>query len=94
VVCDVRSDDSVASVFAKVESEQGRFDVLVNSAFDLPEGCLPGTHDPPSSPGPAICRGPLAVARRSGFDGRGGSRRNARSEKVRLENGRRRLLAP
>jgi NAD(P)-dependent dehydrogenase (short-subunit alcohol dehydrogenase family) len=43
VVCDVRSDDSVASVFAKVESEQGRLDVLVNSAFDLPEGCIPGT---------------------------------------------------
>ncbi len=43
VVCDLRSDDSVASVFAHVESEHGRLDVLVNSAFDLPEGCVPDT---------------------------------------------------
>jgi NAD(P)-dependent dehydrogenase (short-subunit alcohol dehydrogenase family) len=39
VVCDLRSDTALAEAFARVEREQGRLDVLVNSAFDLPEGC-------------------------------------------------------
>ena len=39
VVCDLRSDAELAAAFARVERERGRLDVLVNSAFDLPEGC-------------------------------------------------------
>lgn len=39
VVCDLRSDEALAAAFARVEAERGRLDVLVNSAFDLPEGC-------------------------------------------------------
>jgi len=44
VVCDLRSDDEIAAVFARVQRERGSLDVLVNSAFDLPEGC--GNEDP------------------------------------------------
>ncbi|HZO08193.1 MAG TPA: SDR family NAD(P)-dependent oxidoreductase [Myxococcota bacterium] len=39
VVCDLRSDAELAAAFARVERERGRLDALVNSAFDLPEGC-------------------------------------------------------
>ena len=39
VVCDLRRDADLAAAFARVDEEQGRLDVLVNSAFDLPEGC-------------------------------------------------------
>jgi NAD(P)-dependent dehydrogenase (short-subunit alcohol dehydrogenase family) len=39
VVCNLRSDDQIAAVFARVQQECGRLDILVNSAFDLPEGC-------------------------------------------------------
>lgn len=39
VVCDLRSDEQIAAVFARVMAENGRIDILVNSAFDLPEGC-------------------------------------------------------
>jgi dehydrogenase/reductase SDR family protein 1 len=39
VVCDLRSDAELAAAFERVDAEQGRLDVLVNSAFDLPEGC-------------------------------------------------------
>lgn len=44
VVCDLRSDDEIAAVFDRVRSDAGRLDVLVNSAFDLPEGC--GNEEP------------------------------------------------
>jgi NAD(P)-dependent dehydrogenase (short-subunit alcohol dehydrogenase family) len=44
VVCDLRSDVEIEAVFARVATECGRLDVLVNSAFDLPEGC--GNGDP------------------------------------------------
>lgn len=33
VACDVRDDDSVRALFERVDKEQGRIDVLVNSAF-------------------------------------------------------------
>lgn len=33
VVCDVTDDDSVRALFERVDAEQGRLDVLVNSAF-------------------------------------------------------------
>jgi len=39
VVCDLRSDAQIEAAFARVARESGRIDVLVNSAFDLPEGC-------------------------------------------------------
>jgi len=39
VVCDLRSDAEVAAAFERVGDERGRLDVLVNSAFDLPDGC-------------------------------------------------------
>ena len=41
VVCDHRSDEEVASAFARVRDEQGRLDVLVNSAFLLPDTIEP-----------------------------------------------------
>lgn len=44
IVCDLRSDDEIAAVFARVQKEAGGLDVLVNSAFDLPEGC--GNEEP------------------------------------------------
>jgi NAD(P)-dependent dehydrogenase (short-subunit alcohol dehydrogenase family) len=44
VVCDLRDDAKIAAIFARVLKEEGRLDVLVNSAFDLPEGC--GNGDP------------------------------------------------
>lgn len=43
VVCDLRSDKSIAAIFSRVTAEDGRLDVLVNSAFDLPAGCVPDT---------------------------------------------------
>jgi len=39
VVCDLRSDGAIAEVFERVARERGEVDILVNSAFDLPEGC-------------------------------------------------------
>ncbi|MBK6288835.1 MAG: SDR family NAD(P)-dependent oxidoreductase [Gammaproteobacteria bacterium] len=39
IVCDLRSDAQIEAVFARVIAEDGQIDVLVNSAFDLPEGC-------------------------------------------------------
>lgn len=39
VVCDLRDDARIAAVFEQVLRESGRLDILVNSAFDLPEGC-------------------------------------------------------
>lgn len=39
VVCDLRSDEQIGAVFARVMKENDRIDILVNSAFDLPEGC-------------------------------------------------------
>jgi NAD(P)-dependent dehydrogenase (short-subunit alcohol dehydrogenase family) len=39
VVCELRSDAQIEVVFDRVMKENGRLDVLVNSAFDLPEGC-------------------------------------------------------
>jgi dehydrogenase/reductase SDR family member 1 len=44
VACDLRSDDDVAAVFERVHREAGGLEVLVNSAFDLPEGC--GNEEP------------------------------------------------
>jgi dehydrogenase/reductase SDR family protein 1 len=41
IACDLRSDDNIAAVFKQVAEEKGRLDVVVNSAFDLPEGCVP-----------------------------------------------------
>jgi dehydrogenase/reductase SDR family member 1 len=37
VVCDCTDDQAVAAVMARVEAEQGRLDVLVNSVFSAPE---------------------------------------------------------
>lgn len=39
LVCNLRDDEQVAEAFAQVARETGRLDVLVNSAFDLPDGC-------------------------------------------------------
>lgn len=39
VVCDLRDDAQIETVFTRVLAENDRLDVLVNSAFDLPEGC-------------------------------------------------------
>lgn len=39
IQCDLRSDEQIAAVFARVAKEAGRLDILVNSAFDLPDGC-------------------------------------------------------
>jgi NAD(P)-dependent dehydrogenase (short-subunit alcohol dehydrogenase family) len=41
VVCDHRSDEEVAAAFARVREEQGRIDMLVNSAFLLPDTIEP-----------------------------------------------------
>lgn len=41
VVCDHSDDQAVADLFARVEREQGRIDILVNNAFALPPK-LPG----------------------------------------------------
>jgi NAD(P)-dependent dehydrogenase (short-subunit alcohol dehydrogenase family) len=38
IVCDHRDDTQVEAVFAQVEQEQGRLDVLVNNAFAIPDG--------------------------------------------------------
>jgi NAD(P)-dependent dehydrogenase (short-subunit alcohol dehydrogenase family) len=37
VVCDHRDDDAVADLFARVEAEEGRLDLLVNNAFIIPD---------------------------------------------------------
>jgi dehydrogenase/reductase SDR family protein 1 len=42
VVCDHRDDQSVAALFARVEQEQGRLDLLVNNAFLIPDDIEPG----------------------------------------------------
>lgn len=44
IVCDLRSDEQIGAVFNRVRSEDGHLDILVNSAFDLPDGC--GNEDP------------------------------------------------
>jgi dehydrogenase/reductase SDR family protein 1 len=38
--CDHADDNAVASLFARVNREQGRLDILVNNAFAVPEGKL------------------------------------------------------
>jgi NAD(P)-dependent dehydrogenase (short-subunit alcohol dehydrogenase family) len=40
--CDHRNDAEVAALFARIEAEQRRLDLLVNNAFLLPEGLLLG----------------------------------------------------
>ncbi len=43
LVCDHRDDQQVRKVFEVIESEQGRLDILVNNALQVPEGLtLPG----------------------------------------------------
>ena len=43
VVCDHGDDEQVRSLFAKIEAEQGKLDILVNNALMVPEGLtLPG----------------------------------------------------
>lgn len=37
VVCDHADDEQVAALFARVEAEQGRLDILVNNAFVVPD---------------------------------------------------------
>lgn len=41
LVCDHRSDEAVTAVFERIREEQGRLDVLVNSAFLLPDAIEP-----------------------------------------------------
>jgi NAD(P)-dependent dehydrogenase (short-subunit alcohol dehydrogenase family) len=43
VRCDHGVDEDVQALFARVESEQGRCDILVNNAFAIPSGDLFGT---------------------------------------------------
>ncbi len=40
VQCDHSIDDDVRGVFAQIEGEQGRLDILVNNVFALPDGPL------------------------------------------------------
>jgi len=40
--CDHANDDEVAALFARVQREHGRLDVLVNNAFAIPEGRISG----------------------------------------------------
>jgi NAD(P)-dependent dehydrogenase (short-subunit alcohol dehydrogenase family) len=42
VVCDHRDDEAVAALFARVRTEQGRLDVLVNNAFLIPKELTSG----------------------------------------------------
>ena len=42
VACDARADREVAELFARVAKEQGRLDVLVNSAFLIPKELTSG----------------------------------------------------
>lgn len=37
IVCDHRDDEAVAALFARVEKEAGRLDILVNNAFIIPD---------------------------------------------------------
>ena len=41
VVCDHRDDEQVGAVFARVEKEHGRLDLLVNNAFLIPDDMDP-----------------------------------------------------
>jgi dehydrogenase/reductase SDR family protein 1 len=40
--CDHRDDDAVAALFARIEREHGRLDVLVNNAFKIPRELTSG----------------------------------------------------
>ena len=42
IACDHRDDDAVAALFARVEREAGRLDVLVNNAFIIPDELTSG----------------------------------------------------
>lgn len=42
VACDHRDDAAVAALFAQIEREQGRLDVLVNNAFKIPRELTSG----------------------------------------------------
>jgi dehydrogenase/reductase SDR family protein 1 len=42
VECDHRDDAAVAALFARIEDEQGRLDVLVNNAFKIPRELTSG----------------------------------------------------
>lgn len=43
VRCDHETDEDVQALFARVESEQGRCDILVNNVFAIPSGEMFGT---------------------------------------------------
>lgn len=49
VPCDHRDDAQVEAVFAQIEREQGRLDILVNNAWAGYEGYVTGKHAPPSA---------------------------------------------
>jgi NAD(P)-dependent dehydrogenase (short-subunit alcohol dehydrogenase family) len=40
VICDHADDSQVEALFAQIEHEQGRLDVLVNNAFAIPDGII------------------------------------------------------
>ena len=42
IACDHRDDEAVAALFARVEREHGRLDVLVNNAFKIPRELTSG----------------------------------------------------
>ncbi len=42
IACDHRDDDAVEALFARVDAEQGRLDVLVNNAFIIPNELTSG----------------------------------------------------
>ena len=42
VACDHRDDEAVEALFARVDAEQGRLDVLVNNAFIIPDELTSG----------------------------------------------------
>ncbi len=50
VHCDHRDNDQVAAVFERIMAEQGRLDLLVNSAWGGYEGYADGRHLPPDFP--------------------------------------------
>lgn len=50
MVCDHQADSQVASVFQKIQQEQGRLDLLVNNAWAGYEGYSTGKHFPPDHP--------------------------------------------
>ncbi len=43
VRCDHAKDDDVAALFARIDEESGRLDILVNNVFAVPDGPLFGT---------------------------------------------------